>query len=169
MRSNMKSRTVLFLTAVSGFGFFLLGCSSDPAPTKACTTYQVPAGTDLTKPAVAFRADVIPIFKQSCAFSSCHGGTAGGVTINVNDPAATRKAIVGVASGELTSMQFVAAGDPGNSYLMRKMDGDSCTLKASCSKSADDCAASMPKDSDLLDVSQRDVVRRWIAQGAKDD
>ena len=33
---------------------------------------------------------------------------------------------------EITGMPFVTPGDPAHSYIMRKLDGDQCTLTASC-------------------------------------
>jgi hypothetical protein len=49
--------------------------------------------------------------------------------------------------------------------LMRKMDGSQCALDAQCAGGS--CQSSMPKNESLLEVAQRDIVRRWIAQGAK--
>lgn len=149
------------------------GCSSKK-DSNSCALYVPPAGTDLTTPAVAFKKDVVPIFVQSCAFSSCHGETSGdnqGVYLGskTGDPDAERiyKAIVGVASRELSSMNYVSAGSTGNSYLLHKIDGDICTLNAQCRGGT--CQDTMPQGNELLPVETRDVVRRWIAQGAKDD
>jgi hypothetical protein len=64
-------------------------------------------------------------------------------------------------------MAYVKAGDPSQSFLMRKMDGDQCVLDAQCAGMT--CQTSMPQNLPLLDVAPRDVVRRWIAQGAADN
>lgn len=144
--------------------------SCSPAPTtSSCNDYTPPAGFDATKPPVSFSKDVMPIFQASCAFSTCHGSTVGpanGVFLG-KDAARVHAAIVGVRGDELTTMPFVTAGDPRASYLMRKMDGSQCALDAQCSGGS--CQTSMPKNEGLLDVGTRDTVRRWIAQGAKND
>ena len=50
---------------------------------------------------------------------------------------------------------------------MRKLDGSQCVLDAQCKGGS--CQESMPKGDGLLDLATRDTVRRWIAQGAKND
>jgi hypothetical protein len=88
--------------------------------------------------------------------------------------------IVGTKSGEDPNMNLVTAGDPANSYLMHKMDGDACTLAAQCNMGPfhaayPDCGANMPNPvppamtSQLLAPSQRDTVRAWIKQGAQNN
>ena len=155
------------LAAALLFGI-LAGCtSSDPAGS-ACHDYTPPADFDAKKP-TSFANDVMPIFGQSCAFSTCHGSTTGpsnGVFLG-KDPPRVYKAIVGVKGDELTSMPFVTPSDPRASYLMRKMDGSQCALDAQCKGGS--CQDSMPKISGVLEVATRDVIRRWIAQGAKND
>ena len=151
----------------------LAGCSpssgSGSSSGSSCVDYAPPAGFDAKTPSVSFANDVMPIFGQSCAFSTCHGsstGPANGVFLG-KDPARVYAAIVGVRGDELQSMPFVTAGDPRQSYLMRKMDGSQCALDAMCTGGS--CQGSMPKNEDSLDLATRDIVRRWIAQGAKND
>jgi len=162
-----------FAASLAGLALVALaspGCSSDDGGSSSgCTDYSPPAGFDATKPAVRFSTDVMGVFARSCAFSTCHGsnvGPANGVFLG-NDAARVHAALVGVKSGELPSMPFVTAGDPRQSYLMRKMDGSQCALDAQCTGGS--CSGSMPKGSEVLPVETRDVVRRWIAQGAKND
>lgn len=143
-------------------------CSPDPEAS-SCTDYAPPAGFDALTPAVSFSTDVMPVFGQSCAFSTCHGsnvGPANGVFLG-RDAAKVHAAIVNIPAGELPSMPFVTPGDPSKSYLMRKMDGSQCALDAQCTGGS--CQDSMPKSSTKLEVATRDIVRRWIAQGAKND
>ena len=83
------------------------------------------------------------------------------------DPVRVYAAIVNVRGDELQAMPFVTPSDPRQSYLMRKIDGSQCALDAQCADGS--CQGSMPKSEGLLDVATRDVVRRWIAQGAKND
>jgi hypothetical protein len=107
----------------------------------------------------------MPIITHSCAFASCHGtaaGPTGGLTL-VADAPTTYANIVGVASLDLPSMVYVKAGDPANSYLQHRIDGDACTLPACTATS---CTESMPQGQDKLSVDARDTIRAWIAQGA---
>ena len=143
-------------------------CSTDP-PASACGDYTPPAGFNATTPAVSFSKDVMPVFAQSCAFSTCHGSSVGspnGVFLG-RDAAKVHAAIVGVRGDELTTMPFVTPGNPRESYLMHKVDGSQCSLDSQCTGGS--CQGSMPRNTTLLDVPTRDIVRRWIAQGAKND
>lgn len=155
-------------TAVALAAASASGCSTEP-PASACNDYQPPSGFDANTPAVSFSKDVMPVFAQSCAFSTCHGSTVGpanGVFLG-RDAAKVHAAIVNVRGDELTTMPFVTPGNPRESYLMRKMDGSQCALDAQCSGGS--CQDSMPKNTSVLDLATRDIVRRWIAQGAKND
>lgn len=154
----------LLLTALAP----AVGCNGDNGA-KACEAYVVPAGTDLSAPATQLRRDVLPIFTRSCAFASCHGSATGrnqGVYLKADDPARVRTEVLATSQRSKTAA-YVVPGDPGKSFLMRKVDGDQCTLAAACEKGS--CGDTMPLGNPLLPVAERDVIRRWIAQGAKDD
>lgn len=137
---------------------------------------------DLQAPAVLFATDVVPIFQQSCAIAggTCHGipevvaqqrpylGDFDGGT----DAAVVYKGLVGVPSNEDPQMNLVTAGSTANSYLMHKMDNDQCNFAADCAQGQTqytNCGESMPYSDPLLPTDTRDTVRRWIAQGAKND
>jgi hypothetical protein len=112
----------------------------------------------------------MPIFGANCSFSACHAsGATGSLTIGATaaDATSTRKALVGVPSGELASMPYVTPGKPEQSFLMHKMDGDQCVYDNMCASSY--CGLTMPNGVAQLSVPTRDVVRRWIAQGAADN
>ncbi len=150
---------------VAGFAAALPACPGNSDA--ACVKYESHA--DLTQPKVTFRANVAPLLAAACAFSACHGNESGGnqgVYLGGNPSRAVR-ALVGVGSTELTTMKLVQAGDPNQSYLQHKLDGDACQFDAACTDR--DCLAPMPRDGALLSEAERDVFRRWIAQGAKDD
>jgi len=141
-----------------------------------CDAYLVPATTDLTQPVVSFKTDVMKIFNNNCGLSTCHGSTSlgkgslflGAETAHRADASEVRAGIVGQASVELPSMPFVTAGDPEKSYLMHKLDGDQCAFDGECVDGT--CHVLMPSGGNtLLPVAFRDVVRRWIAQGAQDN
>jgi hypothetical protein len=61
----------------------------------------------------------------------------------------------------------VKPGDPRESFLMRKLDGSHCVLDGQCA--GGNCGQSMPRDDESLPIDARDKIRRWIAQGAKND
>ena len=137
------------------------------------------ASFDGKSPAVTFKADVLPIFRTSCGLSaSCHGNPSGpiaqpylGPPSAAGEPTQTDidaifAANVGVASVKETGMQIVKSGDPANSFLMHKMDN---SLKCESLKCGGNCGGPMPLGSPPLAQEQRDTVRRWIAQGAKND
>jgi hypothetical protein len=157
------------LLLVAAFAALPSCTSSGGGGGSGCKDYDPPSSFDAQNPKVSFKTDVMAVFKQSCAFSTCHGATTGssnGVFLGA-DPAKVRASTVNVKASELPTMAFVLPGDPKNSYLMRKMDGSQCTLDAQCTGGS--CQSSMPKGEQPLPVETRDVVRRWIAQGAQDN
>src|SRR4051794_12776428 len=131
-------RTRDFASLGVGVVGLLVGCGSSNAgvaggngssASSTCSAYEVPAETSLAQPTVSFRGDVMPIFRQSCAFSSCHGSATNhrvylGSPSTEADPSKVRAGIVGVPATELSTMSYVAAGDPGKSFLLHKLDGD---------------------------------------------
>jgi hypothetical protein len=143
------------------------GCASAAAPT---TT------TAVTK-TVSLRNDVLHIFAANCSTSATCHGSPNGIEVFLAGGAAKataiRSGIVNVATAELTSMPYVKvdadgrAGDPTNSYLMHKLDGDQGTFDAQCV--AGSCGAQMPRDATPLDAATRDTIRTWITQGAPDN
>ncbi len=142
----------------------------------SCPLYLVPAGTDLMSPTVTFKADVMHVFNANCGATSCHGTTMNptgtlflGTEAAAGSDASTVYAkLVGPKSVELTSMPYVTPGDPSKSYLMHKIDGDQCAFDPHCVGGT--CLAVMPNGlGQPMPVATRDTVRRWIAQGAKDD
>lgn len=145
----------------------IAGCSSDPFG-HVCEDYTPPPGFDATTPKVQFARDVMPVFERSCAFSSCHGqmNNPNGVYLGSSSKD-VYASLVGQKSPELPTMHVVTAGDPNESYLMRKMDGSQCVFEGKCTDGS--CQDSMPKDESVLDTATRDIVRRWILQGAQND
>lgn len=127
---------------------------------------------------VTFHADVLPVFRNSCGLSdTCHGKTglrgrpflgpkksAGEVT--EADIDAILQAIVGVPADAEPGMSTVAPGDPERSFLMHKVDGTLTCEILECAKT-NDCGEAMPDAGARLPRETRDLIRRWIAQGAK--
>jgi mono/diheme cytochrome c family protein len=108
------------------------------------TTFSQPQ--DTTHPCdpdtIYFEMDVLPVFMSSCAKSGCHDATAQ-EDIRLDSYAAT------MASG------VIVPGNPNSSELYEKItDTD-----------PDDV---MPPPPDIpLDAVQKEIIRKWIAQGAQ--
>jgi hypothetical protein len=67
-------------------------------------------------------------------------------------------------------MAFVKPGDPAASYLMHKMDGDTCLFQTQCTSTpVGACGDPMPQGNCVLDGATRDTVRAWISQGAQNN
>jgi hypothetical protein len=69
-------------------------------------------------------------------------------------------------------MNLVAAADPAQSFMMLKMDGCQDAAGLSCTPQpgavgTNACGDSMPQSSPILSRDERDLFRRWIAQGAQ--
>ena len=155
---------------------------------------------DLTTPSVSFEKDIRPILEQSCSVTmGCHGqpgnaqSTPGLLFFGAEDGGTAASTIlanmVGVASPEDPDLSIVKAGDPANSYMMHKLDGDHCRFAAACNATGQDsfleCGLRMPyqlpdlcldsqtacvqKQSIQQQYGERDQIRRWIAQGASAD
>ena len=92
------------------------------------------------------------VFAKSCAQTSCHKGTSSAGNVNLEGK--THARLVGVAStvpGEL----LVVPGKPDASLLMKR-------LKPVAPYSV------MPPG-EALDAERLELIRSWIAAGAKDD
>jgi len=69
--------------------------------------------------------------------------------------------------------KLIVAGDPSQSFFMTKLDGCQNAANLTCVKIKSNktdfvCGDSMP-DGNLLCDSERDLFRRWIAQGAQNN
>jgi len=157
---------------------------TSPNPTPAYTSCA-----NLTSPTVSFAKDVMPTFNLSCGVSNaCHQPPANpavaSLVLGCNGmgcpdggvPAATViQNIVGKSALENPGMDIVKAGDPANSYLMHKIDGDQCQYATACQAthnpifSEPPCGTQMPYNSGVIDTATRDNIRRWIAQGAQNN
>lgn len=106
------------------------------------------------------------VFTPSCAFSSCHGGNAGGLSLEAGDSYA---ALVGVpAAGidattnpdvDVSGEILVIAGDAENSYLIKKLRIGAVGIKGS----------PMPDGTSGTDDDRVDLIASWIENGALDD
>lgn len=180
------------LAALFGCSIAAVSCGGDDEKSATCEAPACPfdyAGLDLNAPAVSFANDVFPVFRRSCGLSSvCHGSqssSAAGLYLGpklsdattVIDTALYQQvidAVSNVASKTAPAMDLVEPSDPSQSFLMLKMDGCHNDAGLTCkaqpkAKSGAPCGDPMPQGSGVLCAEDRDVVRRWIAQGAKND
>jgi hypothetical protein len=152
------------------------GCSSETGGDDTCHDYSAFNGT---APTVGFQADVLPIFRNSCGLSAaCHGAEAAPAGQPYLGPPTSMGAItmaqldaifaqnVGATSTKATGMKIVEANSPQKSFLMHKMDNTLMCADVACEAG---CGSSMPLANPVLSEADRDTVRRWIAQGAKND
>jgi hypothetical protein len=170
-------------------------CPVKPAEAEAVAPFDSCAS--LTSPTVSFERDIRPIFQESCsALSGCHGQangeqtTPGLVFLGSSDggtaAATILQNLVNAVSPEDPQLSIVKAGDPANSYMMHKLDGDFCRLAAACNATGQatflECGIAMPYGLPSLCLDsqgdcvksqalqqqhgERDQIRRWIAQGA---
>jgi len=91
------------------------------------------------------------VFTPVC--TGCHAGAAAPVGLRL-DAASSYALLVGVASGEVSSLQRVAPGRPDDSYLIQKLEGRAAV------------GSRMPLGGPFLDDATIAVIRQWIAAGA---
>ena len=162
-------------------------CNEGGAGGGTCTSSTPPfvSCADLATPTVSYAADVQPVFNQSCGIAggTCHGDpnidakTTGQVFLGLPDGGTSAGQVVallvGQPSAEDPQMNLVTAGDPAHSFLMHKLDYDQCLYAAACNATMNavfaNCGIGQPYNSGILDLATRDTIRRWIAQGAKDN
>ena len=159
----------------------------------ACVPYDAGPSSALQAPTTSFKDDVMPVFALSCGFvAGCHDNPSGQPLEYLGAPTdagglpsaaliqQVYAGIVGTPTIEDPSMPFVTAGDPSRSFVMRKLDDDLCALEHECAANnalyqqyaskapsfTSPCGIAMPSGLPLLEQTQLDTIRRWIAQGA---
>lgn len=95
------------------------------------------------------------VFTPRC--SGCHNGVGATLpgAMNLTSASASHAALVGIASTEVPSLQRVAAGNPNDSYLVRKLEGGPNIV-----------GSRMPLVGPPLPQTTVDSIRSWIAAGA---
>ncbi len=86
--------------------------------------------------------------------TTCHTGAGAPQGLRL-DSANSYALLVGIASQEQPALQRVAAGDPNNSYLIKKLEGTAGV------------GGRMPLGGTPLAQSDIDVIRQWITDGAQ--
>ena len=107
---------------------------------------------------VSLARDVQPIFTAGCTTRFCHGADSQVALLNLSAGAA-HGALVGVGSvaAACSAQVRVRPGQPDQSYLLWKLAG------------AGPCVAGvrMPKGAAALAAGEVNVIRTWIAEGAR--
>ncbi|MGO8991718.1 MAG: hypothetical protein ACLQVI_00210 [Polyangiaceae bacterium] len=174
LRASRHFLTLAVLAAAGSATFAACSSNNSTSPGgesdgSACPpTYVPPSSFNPASPTESFTTDVFPILSTSCAFASCHGSLSapsGGMYLG-GSPASVYANIVNVQSTEYPTMARIKPGDPTNSFLLRRIDGDACNL-AGCTTTT--CAELMPQGGPQLLSTQLDTVRGWVAQGALSD
>ena len=101
-------------------------------------------------PPVSFKEDVLPVFQVHCV--SCPSPGGDGTTASGLDLTNYQGVMKGTKFGPM-----IVAGDPETSNLMRLLD-----WRASP-------ALRMPHSKKQMPIGDRDTIRTWIRQGAKDN
>jgi len=166
-------------------------CGPDEEEDPGCKAGACPfdySTFDSTIP-VSFETEVFPIFRRSCGLSSsCHGselkpsaglyiGPKRSDTTTVVDQAFRQMIIddyLVQPSKTAPEWKRVEPNQPEKSFLMLKLDHCQATAGLNCdqqsgAKSDEPCGDGMPQTSSSLCPEELDLIRRWIAQGAKNN
>ncbi|MFZ0389166.1 MAG: hypothetical protein WAN36_01820, partial [Calditrichia bacterium] len=91
------------------------------------------------------------IFNQSCAVSGCHTGSGAPLGLDLSEGRAEPN-LINVPSKQVPSFMRIRPGDPDNSYLVLKIEGDQQIQ-----------GERMPRGRSPLPQEQIDIIRQWIA------
>ncbi|MDE2742977.1 MAG: hypothetical protein OXI58_15395 [Gemmatimonadota bacterium] len=136
-------RLSLLLTAALWWG----GCGGDDSTVG-------PDGEGEGTLTEASLAQVREVFAVSCTFSGCHSGGEPAGDLSLEGDFAAR--IVGVDSGQRPDFKLVDPGNPNKSYLLIKVRGD------------DEIISQQMPPGNPLSAEQVEIIRAWIASGAKE-
>lgn len=95
------------------------------------------------------------IFNTSCAFAQCHAGPNAQRNLDLSE-GQSRSNLVGIDSETNPAFKLVAPGNPDDSYLVMKLEGDPRIM-----------GQRMPMNMPPLSSEEIGVVREWIAAGAE--
>ena len=96
------------------------------------------------------------IFNRSCALSGCHVGDSAPFGLDLSE-GNSRNNLVGVPSVWNSSLDRVEPGNPDDSFLIIKLEGDDPRMQGQ----------RMPQGRPPLSSEEIGVVRDWIAGGAE--
>ncbi|MDF2696022.1 MAG: hypothetical protein K0S65_4405 [Labilithrix sp.] len=147
---------------------FATACSDAPAPNGSSGSSSS-GGSGAT---VSFKDDVAPLLATNCALAACHSSKESILNFYITYEPAQIYAELMKTSPTCATSKFVVPGKPAESMLMLKMDNEQEKLPSDCSSAR---RSEMPpgdppgSGDSLLEKADRDLVRRWITQGAKDN
>jgi hypothetical protein len=93
-------------------------------------------------------------FSQSCALSGCHTGSGAPFGLRLDSAENAVAGLVNIPSQERPDLLRVDPGDPVNSYLVLKVEGNPAA------------GSRMPLGLPPLPQGQVDAIRQWILAGA---
>jgi Planctomycete cytochrome C len=140
----MTSRYTLAMGAATALSAFLfVGPAMEFLPTAA-------GAAPLAKPHISFSEDVLPLVKFKCG--ACHLAGGEGAEKSGFEVSSYESVMKGTKFGAM-----IIAGDPDASSLMRLLDwGVSPDIR-------------MPHGKKQLSTCDRDLIRTWIFEGAKNN
>lgn len=150
MRQTTQSarRTALTLLTI-----FVAGCGGGSGSGSSMAPTTPP-------PTPAFGANFSEIqsnvFTPTCATSGCHQGAGAPQGLRL-DELNSYGLLVNVPSTQVPALDRVEPGDPGNSYLIQKLEGSASA------------GGQMPLGGTPLPQSTIDIIRQWVTDGAIDD
>ena len=129
------------------------GCAGNGNGLDANGNPTTPGGGGTTPLTADFKSIQDNVFTPIC--TKCHigAGAPEGLQLDADHSYAL---LVGVASAEQPTVSRVAAGNPDNSYIIRKLQG-----------TAGISGGQMPLGGPYLPQSTIDVIRQWITAGAQ--
>lgn len=146
----MKRQPLLFAAAAGLAIVALAGMELTTSSPALCAPQDKPARQPTSQSKMSFREDVVPIFKGRC--ESCHQPGGEGVEKSGLDLTTYAGLMKGTKFGPM-----VIPGDPESSNLMLLLDW----------RASPDLR--MPHGKKQLSSCDRNAVRAWIREGAKDN
>lgn len=174
MFAKIGAGAVLLLGLTACFDF-TPDPETDPTTTMPPETCYDYTGFVGATPTIKFSEQVLPILRMSCGVSpACHSSETGPVgqpylgaasgSLTSTQIAAIFTQNVNAASKKAPTMKIVNPKNPQLSFMMHKLDGTLMCSDVKCGTGG--CGVAMPQGGTMLSKDNRDVVRRWIAQGA---
>jgi hypothetical protein len=99
----------------------------------------------------------IQVFTPSCASVNCHKGSSSQYGLDLSSGLAYSN-LVNVPSGQAPTLNLVTRGNPNQSYLVQKIE-----------RNPPEFGQQMPLNGQPLNTDLRQLVRNWIAEGAKNN
>jgi hypothetical protein len=168
----------VWIAVASFLPLSLVGCQDEvdePIDDSPCASFDHLTTTP------TFAADVMPIFQQSCNFSSCHSsaspnpqaglalGLPSGQGMSMGVIGAVHAGIVGVDASQANAT-LVVPGSPAQSFFVAKLHYQEEAMFRTCGFDCTDCGTIMPVGTAAgLDSARRDTIAAWVQRGALND